>query len=279
MITSTVVTPRPIASLSPLEVASAVLSDLTIDTQSLYSPNGRCTWKRLQAWSMTEAAQRKYDGRFFIRAAVSCVRAETNEEVDWLLVNEWKEQGLGYSIPALLGWSADGKYLYFYDNIIPDGCQPLGGFQDNLRQVDLDTGKISALLAGVKSGLPLSPDTSSMVFYDFQKADIGSYDFASGEVQHFPLPPTGQANERWVGDLTWSPVGQSLLFVVINGNTCFPSGASILHLDLKSGEVKILLTNNEQTLSILEWVAAERVLISVGGKQHTLDPSSGALEP
>jgi len=276
---SSTVTPRPTASLSPLEVASAVLSDLAIETQSLYSPDGRCTWHRLQAWSMTEAAQRKYEHRFFISATVTCVRAETNEKVNWLLVDEWKEQGLGYSIPALLGWSADGNYLYFYDNIIPDGCQPLGGFQDNLRQVDLDTGDILSLLMGLKSGYSLSPDTTRLVFYDIQTADIGSYDFASGKVQHFPLAATGQADERWVGDLTWSPDGRSLLFVVIYGDPCYPGGASILHLDPQSGQVKILLTTEGQILSIIDWVASERVLISVGGEQHALDPSSGVLEP
>ncbi|OGN75731.1 MAG: hypothetical protein A2X25_02905 [Chloroflexi bacterium GWB2_49_20] len=219
--------PSPTSTLSPFDIASAVFSDLSVEKQTFYSPDGRCAWERLQAWSIKDFARQKYDNQFFIRATVNCVRGEWNEEVNWVLVNEWKEQGLGYSIPDLLGWSADGKFLYFYDSIIPDGCQPIGGFQDNIRQVELDTGIIRSLLLGLKSGVSLSPDATRLVYYDGQKADVGSYDIVSDEVQHIPFTIPDKVDYWWVGDFTWSPDGQIVLFVIIYGDPCYPTGTSI----------------------------------------------------
>ena len=267
--------PKP---LSPKEIASGVFSDLTIEKQNLYSPDGRCSWERLQAWALNESVQQKYDNQFFIRATVHCVRGEFYEEVNWVLVNEWKEQGLGYSIPSLLGWSADGNYLYFYDEIIPDGCQPIGGFQDNLRQVELDTGNIRSILLKMGSGVSLSPDTTRLVYYDEQKADVGLFDLVSGEMTHIPFTIPDKGVYWWVGDFTWSPDGQSVVFVIVLGDPCYSTGASILWLDIEKDEIKVLLTNKGQTYSILEWVEPDRVLISVGMEQRWLDPISGALK-
>ncbi len=217
-------------TLSPIEIASIVFSDLTIETQKLYSPNGRCIWDRLLASSLIETANWKYDNQFYVRLSVACVLGDEFKEVNWILVDEWKLQGLGYSIPALLGWSADGGKLYFHDEIIPDGCALIGGFQENFRQVDLETGNITLLFPELRSGAALSPDTARLVYYDIQNKDVAVYTFASGEVQHTPLtfpdPPVYWA----VGNFTWSPDGQSVLFVMVYGDPCNPSGASIQKL-------------------------------------------------
>ncbi len=269
--------PKPSPTLSPNELASAVFSDLTVETQKLYSPNGRCTWDRLQASSLTESATRKYDNQFYIRVSLACVLGNEFREVNWVLVDEWKPQGLGYSIPTVLGWSADGGKLYFHDEIIPDGCQPIGGWQENFRQVDLETGNITLLFPELKSGASMSPDTTRLVYYDVQNKDVGVYAFASGEVQHTPLffpdPPV-----YWgVGDFTWSPDGESVLFVMVYGDACNPSGASIQKLDVAKGDIRMKWISTVRTASIVEWVDPVRVLIIIGQEQHMLDPISGDL--
>jgi hypothetical protein len=279
LLVSTEPTARPSSTPSPLDLAATVFSDLSIDNQRLYSQDGRCTWDRLQAWPHEEASQQKYEGNFYIRATLTCIRGEENKEVNWVLVDEWKQAGLGYSIPALMGWSVDGNYLYFYNNIIPDGCQPLGGFQDNLRRVDLDSGNVHPILTGSFSGLSLSPDTTRLVYYDIQEADVGLFDTSSDEVQNIPFTTPGQMDYRWVGNFTWSPDGQSLLFVTIYGDACFPTGASLQSMDIGSTEIRILFTTKEQTISILDWTEPDRVQISVGPDLHWMDPISGALDP
>ena len=270
-------TSTKIKPLSPFEIASVVFSDLTIETQRLNSSDGRCTWDRLLASSLKESANLKYDNQLYVRLSVRCILGDEYKEVNWVLVDEWKLQGLGYSLPSLLGWSVDGNYLYLDDEIIPDGCQPIGGWQENFRKMDLETGNITFLFHEMLSGAVLSPDTTRIVYYDMQNKDVRVYSLASGEVQQAPLilPDSPYLD---VGNFTWSPDGGSVLFVMVFGDSCFPTGASILHLDVANGEIKVVLTDERQTYSILEWIEPNRVLIKVGLKQHVLDPNSGILE-
>jgi hypothetical protein len=269
--------PNPVPTLNSNEIASSVFSDLKVKTQILNSPNGRCSWDRLIASSIGETAVEKYDNLFYVRLSLNCILGDEYEEVNWVLVDEWKPQGLGYSIPAVLGWSADGSKLYFYDEIISDGCAPIDGFQENFRQVNLDSGNITMLFTEMRSGASLSSDTTRLVYYDMQNKDVGVYTFASGEVQHTPLTLPDPPVYWSVGDFTWSPDGQSVLFVMVVGDACNPNGASIQQLDVARGEIKIKWISTVQTASIIEWVDPNRVVITIGQEQHLLDPISGAL--
>lgn len=270
--------PAPAPTLSTIELASSVFADLTIETQRLLSPDGRCTWDRLIASSIKESAIQKYDNQFYMRVSVSCVLGEENKEVNWLPVDGWAGQGLGYSIPALLGWSADGMRMYFYDQIIADGCQPIGGWQENFRQLDLETGNVTLLLREMRSGTSLSADTTRLVYYDMQNKDVGIYNLVSGEVQHLALAVPEQSMNWAVGEFTWSPDGQSVLFVMLVGDACNPSGASIQKLDLARGVIQVKWFSTERTASIVEWVDPTRVVITIGKEQHLLDPISGNLD-
>jgi len=269
--------PNPSPTLSVNEIAANVFSDLTVETQKLYSPNGRCAWDRLQASSLTESATRKYDNQFYIRVSLACVLGDEFKEVNWVLLDEWKSQGLGYSIPTVLGWSADGKKLYFHDEIIPDGCQPIGGWQENFRQVDLETGNITLLFPELRSGASLSPDTTRLVYHDIQNKDVGVYTFANGKVQHIPLAFPAPPAYWEVGNFTWSPDRQSVLFVMVYGDACNPSGASIQKLDIAKGEIRMKWISTVKTASIVEWVDPLRAVITIGQEQHLMDPVSGNL--
>jgi hypothetical protein len=45
-----------------------------------------------------------------------------DETVEWTVVDEWSPLALGYTIPAAVRWSSDGRYFYFTDRPVPDGC-------------------------------------------------------------------------------------------------------------------------------------------------------------
>ena len=240
-----------------------------------------CEWSRTLAWPILEAASLKYDNQFFTYVTISC----GNQATPWVLVDKWTEAGLGYSIPALLGWSMDGQYVYFYDAIIPDGCQPIGGFQQDLRQVDLATGSILSIPISWTGGIALSADTTRLIYYDRQKVEVGVYDLASGEEQRFSFALPKSIDDWFAGDFTWSPDGQSALFIIQYGDPCFPTGVSVRRVDLQRNEthdldnVSILLERQDTTLSILEWAQAERVMISMEGDTWWLYPDSGNLDP
>jgi len=267
----------PVPTLSANEVASSVFSDLAVETQRFYSPNGRCTWDRLLAYAITDTAIKEYDNQFYVRVSVSCILVEEYKEVNWLPVDGWVGQGLGYSIPALLGWSVDGKRMYYYDQVIPDGCQPVGEWQENFRQLDLETGNVTLLFREMRSGASLSPDSTRLVYYDIGNKDVGVYTLASGVVQHIAFKIPDQSDYWDLGEFTWAPDGQSVLFVMLVGDACNPSGAFIQKVDLTRGEIKVKWFSTERIASIVEWIEPTRVVITIGQEQHLLDPNSGIL--
>ena len=269
--------PAPVPTLNQNEIASAVFSDMTVETQRLVSPNGRCTWDRLLAHAIKETAVKKYDNQFYVRVNVACILGDEYKEVSWVLVDEWKPQGLGYSIPTLLGWSVDAGKLYFHDEIIPDGCPTIGGWQENFRQVDLKNGNITLLIPELRRGASLSPDTTRLVYHDIQNKDVGVYTFATGKVQHIPLAFPDPPASWEVGNFTWSPDRQSVLFVMLYGDACNPSGASIQKLDIARGDIRMKWVSTVKTASIIEWVDPLRVVIIIGQELREMDPISGIL--
>lgn len=261
----------PAPTLNPREIASLVLAELSINNTRDLSPNGRCVWEQLLAFSISEAAQRKYDSKFFTFVKVTCGK-------EWVLVQEWKEQNLGYSIPELLGWSVDGKYVYFYDAIIPDGCQPLGGFQEKFRQVELASGNIRAIPLSWTGGMALSPDSTKLVYYDWESVEVGVYNLVTHEDHRIPFELPEQMEYWYAGNFTWSPDGQSALFVINYGDPCVPSGNSIRRVDIQKNDVSTVVESKDQTLSIVEWTEPDRVLISREESNLWLDPVSGSLQ-
>jgi hypothetical protein len=192
-------------------------------------------------------------------------------------VDKWGEAGLGYPLPDLLGWSADGKYAYFYNSIIPDGCQPIGGFQQDLRQVDLTMGNIRSIPISWTGGMALSPDSTKVIYYDRQKAEVGIYDLAIQEEQRIPFELPKGMEDWFAGDFTWSPDGQMAVFIIRYGDACGPSGDYLRLVDLQMYNVRTLLKKENQSISIVEWTEKDRVLITIEGEKWWLDPASGSL--
>lgn len=262
-------TPQP--TLSPQEVASTIIAEMDIEETHAYSPNGMCTWKRIVAWNITAAE--KYNGQFYTYVTAECA----NQDKPWVLVSRWTDQGLGYPLSSLLGWSVDGKYVYTYDAIIPDGCQPLGGFQENLQQADLDTGELRSIPLTWTGGMALSPDASKVIYYDMRTAEVGVYGFATNKEQliSFELP---KSIESWfAGDFTWSLDGKWVLFIIQYGDACFPTGVSLRLVNIEAGNVTLVFERTGQILSIDQWAEPERALISIDGEKYALNPFTGSL--
>lgn len=272
--TPTRVRPSPTATLSPQEIAGSILKELNIDKEWKPSPNGMCIWERLLGFTNTEAASSKYDNQIFEYVTMTC----GPEPKKWILMDEWSEGGLGYAIPALLGWSADGKYVYFDDAIIPDGCQPLGGFQQNLRRADLTNGDTLSIPIDWTGGITLSPDSTKLVYYDWEKVEVGIYDLVTQEEQRIPFELPEKMEYWYAGNFTWSPDGQSVLFVIDYGDPCFRTGGSIRRINIQKNEVITLLEKDGQTFRIVEWTELDRVLISDAERKWWLNPVSGSLE-
>ncbi|RPI83628.1 MAG: hypothetical protein EHM41_15465 [Chloroflexi bacterium] len=276
-VTPTRVRPTPTPTPDVFEFATSILTEFYITTERSFSPGpASCNWSRLMAHPRSEAANLKFNGQFFTYVTLNCFRPGEIDE-DWVLMEEWQEGGLGYPMPNLLGWSADGKFMYFYDLIIPDGCSPPGGFQRDLRQVDLMTGEIRPIPIELTGGLSLSPDTSRVSYYRWEEREVGVYTFASGEEQRFPFDIPDNMSDWYAGDFTWSPEGESVLFVIQYGDTCFPTGSSIHRVDISTGEVITLVEEDGRLVDIVEWSQPERALITINGEEWWLDTETGEV--
>jgi hypothetical protein len=266
--------PPPLPTISPLDIARTILTELSIEETNDYSPpNGFCKWQRIIAWPISEAAQLKYNNQYYTYVTLNCGGLDK----PWVLVDKWTEAGLGYPLTSLLSWSVDGQYLYFYDQIIPDGCQPIGGFQQDLRQADLKTRAIQSFPITWTGGMTISPDSSKVIYYDRQVVDVGIYDLSEQQEQRisFDIPP---GLESWfAGDFTWSPDGKSAIFIIEYGDGCFPSGASLRRVDPQANKIMTLLERENTDLSIIGWNEPNKVLISIDHEQQLLDPITGIL--
>jgi hypothetical protein len=278
--TKTPIRPTQSPPPDPLDIASQVLTELEIDITSQYSPDNPWEVKRILAYPVTEVSQLKYDNQYYKYFKITCWAPACSPEtgLEHILVNKWTVWGMGYSIPATLGWSGDEKFFYFFDIIIPDGCQPLGGFQENLRRVDLQSGSVEPILLKVIGGLNLSPDSRYASFYDQEGMEIGIYDLINHAEKRIPFELPPEVEYWYAGDFTWSPNGNSFLFRIQYGDPCFPTGTSIRRVDLQGNRMHTLLDEDEHLYSIIEWSDPDRILLAgEGGTQWQLDRFTGEL--
>ncbi|MEL7591057.1 MAG: hypothetical protein AAGU17_07145 [Anaerolineaceae bacterium] len=263
----------PCLQPNPLEIASTVLTEFSIDVTNEPSPDAACVWKRIIAFPNSEATQRRYDNQYFMYASVNC----GNQEKPLILVDKWNESGLGYPITNLLGWSVDNHYVYYYDQIIPDGCQPIGGFQQNLLRANLNDGVIQSFPITWTGGITISPDSLRIIYYDRQAVEVGIYDLEEQKEQRIGINLPNGLENWFAGNFTWSPDGTLAIFIIEKTENCFSLGSSLHRVDPQSSKITTLLEIENQTVSILRWSEMNNILISINGEQKIFDPSTGKL--
>jgi hypothetical protein len=264
----------------PLITARQVLTELEIDITTWYSPDDLWEVKRVLAHPISDASQLKYDNQFYTYYKITCQGPSCSpvSGIEHVLVDEWNPGELGYAIPETLGWSGGERFFYFYDSIIPDGCQPLGGFQDNLRRVDLHSGDVDTIPVEMTGGLSLSPDSQYASFYDKEEMEIGIFDLENHEEKRIPFELPPEVEDWFAGNFTWSPDGKSFLFIIKYGDACFPSGTSIRRVDLQANRLHTLLDEDGLLYGIIDWSDPNRVLLAgEGGEEWWLDPFTGRL--
>jgi hypothetical protein len=268
MKTPTLTPPTLTPTYGSQEIAQQVLMELTIDIEEKYSPDrGIGEWVRLIA-NPSERTVGKYNNQFYTFLTLH------NGEMAYVLENNWQEMQIGYSMPDLLGWSVDNRYLYFYDSIIPDGPQPLGGFQQDLRKVDRNTGAIQPIPIIWTGGMALSPDTTKVIYYDQQAIEVGVYDLDEGKEQRIPFELPAGLDIWYAGNFTWSPDGQYALFLIHYGNPATSTDLSLRRVNLVSNQIATL---QEGDISILDWKDTNRVLITRDNIDYWLNPMTGEV--
>jgi hypothetical protein len=258
-----------------------VLTGLDIEVISQYSPSKLWEVERLIAYPITDESIQEYSNQFYTNLKIACVSQSCFPAVgrlEWGLIDVWSEAELGYHVPETLGWSADENIFYFYDAILPDGCQPFGGFQGNLRRIDLRSGKVEQIPLTWTGGITISPDSRRVSYYDRWTAEVGIYDLESGEEEIWPFDLLTEDDYWYAGDFVWSPDSQSFLFRILHGDPCFPTGTSIHRVDLQNTGIQTILQEYGKFYDIVEWVDVNRVLLDGEREQQWwLDQNTGVL--
>jgi Tol biopolymer transport system component len=149
--------------------------------------------------------------------------------------------GLGAFGLAGLFWSADSQYFY-YTNAregVPDGC---GYWSPPFLRLDVSNPAPEYLGGGT-----LSADGTKLATW--QDHELVVWDIDGGEMAR--LPATMPESE--IGPVTWSPDGQSLVYVQVESHCPLSGMSSVVLVDLPELRQTLLLESETPTFGNAVW--------------------------
>lgn len=194
--------PAPIDTLDLLPTATFTgFEGYQTSLEELASPDGRFTARTLVALPTEDQPQ------FFYRLEI-----EGSQGIR-VIREGWSQWAMGYSVPAILGWSSDGRFMYFADRITPDGCSFFHMIESPMRLAVPD-GLPETLGLELYGPLSLSPDGSSIATVQEGQLVVADVAERSQERSSIQMAEGAQA-----GGIVWSPQGDYLAFSILS-NPC-----------------------------------------------------------
>lgn len=194
----------------------------------------------------------------------------------WILVDQTLNYGLGYTTPRPFQWSGDGRYLYFTDLAVPDGCSLFHNGSD-LYRADLTNGQVTEILPPWVWWVSLSPDEQTVAYlrWNGEALELVVREIATGDEHKAGL----EAKYTQAGNIVWSPDGQ-VLMLTLAANPCDPANwtHSIMRIDLATLSPTILIRDDKRLLTTTEWPEANRVLLrDQDGSTWIMEATTGGL--
>jgi hypothetical protein len=226
-----------------------VLEEMEGYTWSSASPDGKWTAQGRSAFP-------KRGEDYYTQLKVS----RADGAVEWVVVDEWSPFGLGYTTPRPFQWSQDGRFLYFTNKPVPDGCAVFVNGSD-LWRVELADGSVTQVVPSVGLWLALSPDEATLAYAGHSDRGLVLRDLTAGTERGVGLDP-GQVYQA--GQITWSPDGIALVLTLAI-RPCskgWGESTSIVRVEADTLEQATLIDQDSRLFTILEWPTAERVLLA-----------------
>jgi len=238
-------------------------------TSTSTSPDGLWVAEGFYAFPMVNG--RATGDRYYTRLVV----ARADGSAAWTLVDEWLDWGLGYTMPQAFHWSRDGRYLYFTNRPVPDGC---GYFVNggDLQRADLGDGQVTEVAPMLGFWLALSPDERTLAATSGGRLILR--DLATAAQREVALVPDNVFAP--LGKIAWAPDGSALVLAEANG-ACSPKTThTILRVDVATLAVKTLVDADGRLLTPEAWPEPGRVLLADKDQgRWWMDAETGALTP
>lgn len=260
------------AAVTLTETPPPDLSKMHVREWSSTSPDGAWVARGLAALPKSSGGDRYY-------TRLTVARSDSSQE--WPVIESWSELALGYTTPRPLRWSEDGRYLYFTNRPVPDGCSVFVNGSD-LQKVDLSDGSVTEIVPPVGLWLSLSPDERQLAYVGYGDRGLVVRDLSTGRELQTEVEAAQETGDAHVGHIVWSPDGEALVLTVAI-DACGPPGErvhTIVRIDAETLSQTTLITEDERLFTSQAWSERGRVsLRDRDGKRWWLDPRTGELTP
>lgn len=250
--------------------ATPSLTDFRVDMWSSTSPDGKWTAQVIVA--LPVISDTAVSSSYYTQLKVS----KRDGTTEWVIVDEWAEWGLGYTIPQPLHWSRDGRYLYYTNCPVPDGCAVFVNGSD-LHRVDLNDGSVREIMPPVGLWLSLSPDETQLAYIGYGDRGLVIQDLATGTERETKLDP---GKDYQAGQIIWSPDSTAIVLALAIQpcSTDWAASTSILRVDMATLEQVLLISEDERLFIPEEWSTTNKVFLKdKGGDYWLMDATTGEL--
>lgn len=228
------------------------------------SPDGRWVAEIGASESVTRGTEGwsgYYRGMRFVDAAAG---------VTHTLLAAWTEDGIPGLVPTLVGWDADGRHAYVYEQANACCC-PHRDTGLHFERVDLETGE-RRVLASQLAAPRMAPAGDAIAYVPGPGAYTGAgrieiLELGSGAVRASP------AFDGLVSEMAWSPSGRRLAVVLVT-NLCRnePGMSTVVLVDRASGDAETLRAPTRDWIWQARWLDEGRLeLVSEAGAVQVLE--------
>ncbi|MEZ4514903.1 MAG: hypothetical protein R3C62_23770 [Chloroflexota bacterium] len=190
----------------------------------------------------------------------------------WLLLDELRPLGMGYTTPKVIGWGEGEMSVYFTEAGQADG----GGifeYHHGLWRGSLLDGSVTELVPEDTADVAVTGggEGETAVSAAYNSPDLLIHDLATGAVEAVPLP----APFDLIGGLVWSPSGSQLAVTLVSNP--FDSRHTIVHYRRADWQPTILLADDTTDRFVTEGWDDETTLLlhDQAGQPWQLDVVSG----
>ncbi|MBI3242698.1 MAG: hypothetical protein HYZ49_10440 [Chloroflexi bacterium] len=179
-------------------------------------------------------------------------------------------------LPQPIGWSPEGRYLYFTNPLYGIGGYILFFGGSDLQQADLKTGLVKEILPNMDClcAMSLSPDGSTVAYIPgVEQLELVLHDVASGAEQRVPI----DVDHHQAGGIIWSPDGGLLMYTMAVGNPD-SEAYSVVKVDVATMSQTVLIQDDDRLLQTILWPVTDTVWLNdASGSAWRMDTESGAL--